>query len=159
MTGREVNAKVTGREVNANVQPRMARDVKSDNARLYRSSPKVGERTKEGRVFKAYDRNGDGAVNLEEWYAMKEGLGEGDTERRKLEALRFKQADPKPDGKMTAQEFLYWYTKGRFRNTREGEAAGSRERDSDKSRERDREPRRETREGERAKSSPGDREE
>ena len=128
--------------------------------------PAGWQRTKEGRVFTAYDRNGDLTVTLDEWFAMQEGLGEGESDRKRLAAARFKQADPNSDGKMTAAEFLYWYTKGRFQQAREGGATESREREGDRPREtpdreepRREEPRRETRDGDREAASPRDREE
>ncbi len=88
--------------------------------------PSGWERSRGGKVFAAYDRNKDRKVTLDEWYAMKEGLTEGDTARRELEAGRFKQADPNSDGKMTVAEFLFWYDKGRFQTSREGDAGSDR---------------------------------
>ncbi len=109
-----------------------ARDLATDRRRSADSDrrdpgelPRGWERSRSGKVFQAYDKNKDGVVTLSEWYAMKEGLRESDTERRKLEASRFQQADPNTDGKMTAREFIHWYEKGRFRSTRDGDA-GSR---------------------------------
>ena len=75
--------------------------------------------TREGKVFRAYDKNGDLAVTLEEWLAMKEGSL--DDERREIETKRFQEAEPSGDGKMTPEEFLEWYTKGRSRKVREGD--------------------------------------
>ncbi|MCA9141982.1 MAG: sigma-70 family RNA polymerase sigma factor [Planctomycetales bacterium] len=77
------------------------------------------ELTKEGKVFKAYDKNGDRTVSVEEWLAMQEG--EMTDERRALAVRRFKEAEPSGDGKFTVEEFLHWYTKGRYQDTREGD--------------------------------------
>ncbi|MCA9122748.1 MAG: sigma-70 family RNA polymerase sigma factor [Planctomycetaceae bacterium] len=82
------------------------------------------ELTKEGKVFKAYDKNGDRVVSAEEWLAMKEG--EMTDERRALELRRFKEASG--DGNFTLEKFLHWYTKGRAQNVREGERRDSEER-------------------------------
>ncbi len=76
------------------------------------------QNTKEGKVFKAYDKNGDLTVTLEEWFAMQEG--DLDDARRKRVTEQFNAAEPSGDGKFTVEEFLHWYTKGRFQNTREG---------------------------------------
>jgi hypothetical protein len=48
--------------------------------------------------------------------AMK-GVEKGEAARYELEAKRFKEADPNHDGKMTAAEFIYWYTQGRYEGT------------------------------------------
>jgi len=77
------------------------------------TSASVNLNTKDGRVFKAYDKNSDLVVTVDEWLAMKR-VAETDTARVNLESERFNEADPNKDGQMTAEEFLYWYTKGRF---------------------------------------------
>lgn len=77
------------------------------------TSAPVNLNTKDGRVFKAYDMNSDLEVTVDEWLAMKR-VAASDTARIELETGRFNEADPNKDGKMTAEEFLYWYTKGRF---------------------------------------------
>lgn len=82
------------------------------------------ELTKEGKVFKAYDKNGDRVISGEEWLAMKEGEMTG--ERRALELRRFKEASG--DGKFTVEKFLHWYTKGGTQNAREGVRRDSDER-------------------------------
>jgi hypothetical protein len=80
--------------------------------------PADWERTKAGGVFKAYDKNGDMVVSLDEWLAMTNGnINE---ERRRLQTTRFREAEPSGDDRFTPQEFIYWYTKGRFENTAEG---------------------------------------
>lgn len=76
-------------------------------------STPVNLNTKDGRVFKAYDKNSDLEVTVDEWLEMKR-VAASDTARIQLETGRFNEADPNHDGKMTAEEFLYWYTKGRF---------------------------------------------
>lgn len=111
--------------------------------------PRGWERSQAGKVFQAYDRNRDLQVTVEEWFAMKEGLGEGDSERKRLEASRFRQADPNSDGRMTVSEFLFWYTQGRYQQAREGgQPRGDRERRPESRREAP----------ERERSSPRDRE-
>ncbi|QDU96638.1 sigma-70 family RNA polymerase sigma factor [Lignipirellula cremea] len=85
-------------------------------------APANWQRTKEGGVFKAYDQNGDLTVTADEWLRMKR-VSATDTARIKLETGRFQEADPNNDGKMTVEEFLYWYTQGRF-NATEGPARG-----------------------------------
>ena len=77
------------------------------------------ERTKAGGVFKAYDKNGDMVVTLDEWLAMTNG--NISVERRQLQTTRFHAAEPSGDGKFTPEEFIYWYTKGRFENRTEGQ--------------------------------------
>ncbi len=73
------------------------------------------ERSSEGRVFKAYDKNGDQLVTFDEWLGMR-AIAADDVARRQLEARRFQEADPNNDGKMTTAEFAFWYTKARFQN-------------------------------------------
>ena len=77
------------------------------------------ERTKAGGVFKAYDKTGDMVVTLDEWLAMTNG--NISAERRQLQTTRFHEAEPSGDGKFTPEEFIYWYTKGRFENRTEGQ--------------------------------------
>ncbi len=75
------------------------------------------ERTKTGKVFKAYDKNGDQFVGLEEWLAMTNGnISDA---RRKLQTERFAETNPGQDNKLSPSEFIYWYTKGRFANLRD----------------------------------------
>jgi RNA polymerase sigma factor (sigma-70 family) len=77
------------------------------------------EKTQNGRVFQAYDQNGDSTVTLDEWLAMRR-VAATDTARRELETGRFNEAEPSGDGKFTPAEFIYWYSKGRFENLRDG---------------------------------------
>ena len=92
-----------------------SRDRDPDSTDARRTS---WQNTREGKVFKAYDKNGDLSVSLEEWLAMQEG--EMTDARRKLESKRFEDAEPSGDGKFGVEEFLHWFTKGRYQNSREG---------------------------------------
>jgi beta-lactamase regulating signal transducer with metallopeptidase domain len=84
-------------------------------------------RTREGRVFMAYDKNRDGQVTLDEWLAMTNGYV--NETRQELQTRRFNQAEPSGDGKFTPQEFVYWYGVGRFEDADgEGEEARPRRR-------------------------------
>jgi hypothetical protein len=76
------------------------------------------QRTKAGGVFKAYDKNGDLVVTLDEWLGMTNGNINED--RRRLQTTRFREAEPSGDDRFTPEEFLYWYTKGRFESAAEG---------------------------------------
>ena len=69
-------------------------------------SPTTGDAARRGKVFLAYDKNRDGQVTLNEWFAMKEGMRDSDSERRALETRRFREADPNSDGKMTRSRIL-----------------------------------------------------
>lgn len=68
--------------------------------------------TKEGKVFKAYDKNHDSFVDDEEMGSMREGKlnSRGRREIRKS----IKRADQDHDGKLNIKEFIWWYTKGRL---------------------------------------------
>ncbi len=115
------------------------------------SLPENWQRTKEGRVFQAYDKNGDGAVGLEEWLAMTNG--NINDARRALQTKRFQSAEPSGDGKFTPAEFLWWYMKGRHAEVegqrRDGDAARG-DRDGDARERGDREEyRRDREDGER----------
>ena len=72
-----------------------------------------------GRVFKAYDKNGDKFVSLEEWLAMTNG--NISDSRRKIQTRRFQAAGIGDDEKMSPAEFSHYYTVGRYKNTRDGE--------------------------------------
>ncbi|QDU49588.1 M56 family metallopeptidase [Gimesia panareensis] len=94
--------------------------------------PANWKRTKEGRVFMAYDKNGDEIVSLEEWLAMTNGLSS--PARRKISTKHFNDAEPSGDGKFTPAEFI-WYRKGgrvqakgrdRQARARDGEGEGAR---------------------------------
>lgn len=87
------------------------------------------ERSREGRVFKAYDKNGDGAVTVEEWLAMTNG--NVSDARREIQTRRFKEAEPSGDGRFSAAEFIHWYRRGKL-NERDGDDRESRERDGDR---------------------------
>ncbi|MHC4880405.1 MAG: EF-hand domain-containing protein [Planctomycetota bacterium] len=87
--------------------------------------PARWQNTKEGRVFKAYDKNGDLSVSLEEWLAMTNG--NVSDARRAIQTKRYNEAEPNGDGKFTPAEFIYWYSKGRFANTTESRSGGARD--------------------------------
>ncbi len=90
--------------------------------------PARWQNTKEGRVFKAYDKNGDLSVSLEEWLAMTNGnISDA---RRAVQTKRYNEAEPNGDGKFTPTEFIYWYSKGRFANTTESRSRGARDGES-----------------------------
>ena len=73
--------------------------------------PANWQNTTEGRVFKAYDKNDDQVLALEEWLAMTNG--NINAARRELQTKRFNEAEPSGDGKFTPAEFIYWYSIGR----------------------------------------------
>jgi len=83
--------------------------------------------SKEGRVFKAYDKNGDLSVSLEEWLAMTNG--NVSDARRELQTRRYNDADPNGDGRFTPAEFIDWYVRGRFANSSERRRRSAREGD------------------------------
>lgn len=94
--------------------------------------PANWKRTKEGRVFMAYDKNGDEIVSLEEWLAMTNGLSS--PARRRISTKHFNDAEPSGDGKFTPAEFI-WHRKGgriqakgrdRQARARDGEGEGAR---------------------------------
>ena len=66
--------------------------------------PARWQNTKEGRVFKAYDKNGDLSVSLEEWLAMTNG--NVSDARRAIQTKRYNEAEPNGDGKFTPAEFI-----------------------------------------------------
>tara|TARA_R110002072_G_scaffold284006_1_gene447784 strand:+ start:979 stop:2757 length:1779 start_codon:yes stop_codon:yes gene_type:complete len=76
-------------------------------------------KTKNGRVFKAYDHDDDDAVTLNEWLAMTNG--NINDARRTLQTERFHAAEPSGDGKFTPEEFIQWYSVDRHANRREGD--------------------------------------
>ena len=92
------------------------------------SAPAGWERSKEGKVFLAYDKNGDRVVTVDEWLAMTNG--NVSPERREIQTRRFKEADPNRDGKFTPAEFIRWFARGRFeaveRDARDGDGEESR---------------------------------
>ena len=85
--------------------------------------------TKEGKVFKAYDKNGDMVVTLDEWLIMRH-VQPSETLRKQQQTTQFNEAEPSGDGRFTPAEFIYWYTKGRFENVREGGQRGPRDGES-----------------------------
>jgi hypothetical protein len=74
--------------------------------------------TKDGKVFKAYDKNGDEVVTLDEWLLMFNG--NISPSRREMQTKRFNDADPNHDGKFVPAEFIYWYSIGRHREVEQG---------------------------------------
>ena len=99
--------------------------------------PTNWQRTKEGRVFKAYDKNGDEIVSLDEWLAMTNG--NISAARREIGTKHFNDAEPSGDGKFTPAEFIWWRQIGsrqaaeraRQSRTRDGESAGRGPRDGE----------------------------
>ncbi|MGB0580096.1 MAG: hypothetical protein ACPGVU_10375 [Limisphaerales bacterium] len=91
------------------------------------SAPAANKRPTErqaANVFRTYDKNGDSAVTVDEWFMMRH-LKPGDrSSRAQLETRRFQEAEPSGDNRMTQKEFVYWYTTARFSNVREGGARG-----------------------------------
>ena len=80
--------------------------------------PDGWQRSKVGGIFRAYDKNRDGYVGLDEWLAMTNG--NASEARRELQTRRFRETRPGDDQKLSAAEFIYWW------NRREG---ASRDRD------------------------------
>jgi Ca2+-binding EF-hand superfamily protein len=64
------------------------------------------------RVFKSYDKNGDGKITFEEWLAMKEGATD-DPARRAREQQQFSAVDSNDDGSLSLEEVLSWRAPGR----------------------------------------------
>ncbi len=132
------------REVETRSRSDRARDDDREERSPRRTVARVGDEpalparwqnTKEGRVFKAYDKNGDLSVSLEEWLAMTNG--NVSDARRAIQTKRYNEAEPNGDGKFTPAEFIYWYSKGRFANTTEGRSRGARDGEGSSSRRRD----------------------
>lgn len=121
-----------------------------------RELPARWPHSKEGRVFKAYDKNGDLSVSLEEWLAMTNG--NVSDARRELQTRRYNDADPNGDGRFTPAEFIDWYARGRFANSSERRRRGDRDGDGDRRGARDGEDkeRREARDGEGGRRGPRD---
>ena len=103
--------------------------------------PENWQRTKEGRVFKAYDKNGDEIVSLDEWLAMTNGnISDA---RRAISTKHFNDAEPSGDGKFTPAEFIWWRQIGsrqaaeraRQNRNREGSADARSLRDGERSKE------------------------
>lgn len=146
---------------------RERRESQSRYARVATSEREHYELLKKyGNVFRAYDKNGDQVVTLDEWLAMTNG--NINDARRKLQSSRFHDAEPNGDGKFTVAEFVYWYGVTRHRSSdrpresddRADEGRGRRDGDVEKRGPRDGdEPRRGTRDGEveRRGSRDGDR--
>ena len=82
------------------------------------AAPAGWERTKAGGVFKAYDKNGDLYVALDEWLAMTNG--NINATRRELQTSRFREARPGSDGKLSPAEFIRWWN-GREGSQRDGD--------------------------------------
>ncbi|OYW17728.1 MAG: hypothetical protein B7Z55_11970, partial [Planctomycetales bacterium 12-60-4] len=91
--------------------------------------------TSGGRVFKAYDKNGDEVVTLDEWLAMTNG--NTNATRRDIQTKRFNEAEPGGDGEFTPAEFVHWYSIGQNEgtkkpaSTRDGEGGPRGPRDGD----------------------------
>ena len=79
------------------------------------------ERTKAGGVFKAYDKNGDKFVSLDEWLAMTNG--NISPARRQLQTQRFRETQPGADEKLSPAEFVSWWNnrEGSSRSPRDGQ--------------------------------------
>lgn len=72
--------------------------------------PKINN-SKEGKVFKAYDRNKDSYVDDEEMEAMMEGKQNSRGRREIRKSID--RADVNDDEKLDINEFIWWYTVGR----------------------------------------------
>ena len=59
------------------------------------------------RIFKTYDKNGDGKITFEEWLAMKEGSTD-DPARREQERKQFSSVDRNNDDTLSLEEVLNW---------------------------------------------------
>ena len=71
-------------------------------------------------VFRAYDKNRDGAVTVDEWLAIRHLSPSDKSDRARVERTRFQAAGPGSDNRMSQKEFIFWYTQGRFNQLREG---------------------------------------
>lgn len=87
--------------------------------------PARWQNTKEGRVFKAYDKNGDEIVSLDEWLAMTNG--NISPARKEVQTKRFNEAEPSGDGKFTPAEFIYWYSIGQHKAVEQSRRDGARD--------------------------------
>jgi Ca2+-binding EF-hand superfamily protein len=58
------------------------------------------------RIFRSYDKSGDGKITFEEWLAMREG--EMDSARRAQEQQQFSSVDRNKDGTLSLEEVLNW---------------------------------------------------
>ncbi len=119
----------------------------SDRTGASKTLPDRWERSKVGKVFKAYDKNGDKFVSLEEWLAMTNG--NVSDSRRKNQTRRFHAAGIGDDEKMSPAEFNHYYTVGRYKNTRDGEGKKRGPRDGDGNK-------KDSRDGEGVKKGPRD---
>ena len=81
--------------------------------------------TKDGKVFNAYDKNGDEVVTLDEWLVMFNG--NISPSRREMQTKRFNDADPNRDGKFVPAEFIYWYSIGRHREVEQARRTNTRD--------------------------------
>lgn len=131
------------------------------------------QRSKEGGIFRTYDKNGDQVVSLEEWLAMTNG--DISPARREISTKHFNDAEPSGDGKFTPAEFIWWRRIGsrqaaqrmnqnRARDgegSRRGPRDGERERTGPRDGERETDRERSPRDGDSERRGPrdGDREE
>lgn len=74
--------------------------------------PAAARNSKEGKVFGAYDKDGDGQVTDEEIVAMMEGKQNSRGKREIRKAV--KRADKDDDGMLGFEEFAWWYRVGRL---------------------------------------------
>jgi hypothetical protein len=70
-------------------------------------------------VFRAYDKNRDSVVTADEWLMMRHMSPNDRSSRANTERGRFKAAEPSGDAKINQQEFVRWYTQGRFSGARD----------------------------------------
>lgn len=88
-------------------------EVKKGESRRDGEAPDLAsgwERTKAGRVFKAYDKDGDDLVSLEEFLAMTNGnISDA---RREIQTKRFFETGPGSDKLLSPAEFIRWQTGG-----------------------------------------------
>ena len=59
------------------------------------------------RVFARFDADGDGSIDLEEFRAIIESLGESPSDE--VLSLEFAAIDTNADGKVEFQEFMHWW--------------------------------------------------
>ncbi len=83
-------------------------------------------KSKAESVFRAFDKNQDNAVTLEEWLTMTNG--NVNAARRKLQTKRFQETQPGSDNQLSLDEFSKWWNslqdgKATLRNREPGRSA------------------------------------
>ena len=67
----------------------------------------IGNSDELRRVFARFDADGDGSIDLEEFRAIIESLGENPSDE--VLSLEFAAIDTNADGKVELQEFVRWW--------------------------------------------------